>query len=206
LFVVLCCQIPPMTDYNVSDGQTYRYLRDDPLYPFGYGLSYSQFHYSNITVRPSVIRAGQNVSVHLNVTNMGPYDADEVIYIERCMYVAVDVRENFISELILSHRSWYFQEATRGLNTTWHVSAVMRWNFEPLKVWRFLQLRNYFKPSNHRDTRFHLCITKSTSKSVEFPYLVMLDVKCLMSSVFSACGNRIVQWWQIVLGETDSDK
>jgi len=67
-----------MTDYNVSDGQTYKYLRDDPLYPFGYGLSYSQFHYSELIVRPSVIDAGQNVVVEVSVTNMGPYEADEV--------------------------------------------------------------------------------------------------------------------------------
>jgi len=89
LCAVLWCQIPPMTDYNVSDGQTYRYLRDEPLYPFGYGLSYSQFHYSNITINPSVIHAGQNVSVQVNITNLGPYDADEVIScVRRCRCVS----------------------------------------------------------------------------------------------------------------------
>jgi len=62
----------------VSDGQTYRYLNGDPLYPFGYGLSYSQFHYSGLTVSPASIKAGQNITVTVNVTNRGPYDADEV--------------------------------------------------------------------------------------------------------------------------------
>lgn len=71
-----------MTDYNVSDGHTYRYLHDDPLYPFGYGLSYSRFYYSNLTVGPSVIKAGQNVSVAVTVTNRGPYEADEVNYFD----------------------------------------------------------------------------------------------------------------------------
>jgi len=70
-----------MTDYNVEDGQTYRYLRDDPLYPFGYGLSYSRFHYSNLTVSPSLLHAGQNVTVEVTVTNRGPYEADEVTFI-----------------------------------------------------------------------------------------------------------------------------
>ena len=73
-------QIPPITDYNVSDGQTYRYLHDEPLYPFGYGLSYSHFDYSNISVSPSVITAGQNVCVAVDVTNRGPYEADEVSF------------------------------------------------------------------------------------------------------------------------------
>ena len=73
-----------MTDYNVSHGQTYRYLHDDPLYPFGYGLSYSRFHYSSLTVSPAVICAGQNVSVEVNVTNWGPYEADEVNFVFFC--------------------------------------------------------------------------------------------------------------------------
>jgi len=68
----------------VSDGQTYKYLHDDPLYPFGYGLSYSRFHYSSLVVRPPVIIAGQSVVVDVSVTNMGPYEADEVIFILYC--------------------------------------------------------------------------------------------------------------------------
>jgi len=71
----------------VSDGQTYRYLRDDPLYPFGYGLSYSQFHYSNLTVRPPVIVAGQSVLVEVSVVNKGPYQADEVMPMTVCVVV-----------------------------------------------------------------------------------------------------------------------
>ena len=74
----LLCQVPPITDYNVSDGQTYKYLHDDPLYPFGYGLSYSQFRYNDIIVHPSVIVAGHDVFVDVCVTNVGPYEADEV--------------------------------------------------------------------------------------------------------------------------------
>ena len=50
----------------------------DPLYPFGYGLSYSKFHYSSLVVTPTSITAGQSVTVTVTVTNRGPYDADEV--------------------------------------------------------------------------------------------------------------------------------
>jgi len=70
--------VPPITNYNVSDGQTYRYLDTDPLYPFGYGLSYSKFHYAHLVVSPTTVRPGQNVSVAVNVTNRGPYEAGEV--------------------------------------------------------------------------------------------------------------------------------
>jgi len=75
----LVTQVPPITDYNVSDGQTYRYMSAiDPLYPFGYGLSYSKFHYAHLVVSPANVTRGQSVSVTVNVTNRGPYAADEV--------------------------------------------------------------------------------------------------------------------------------
>jgi len=78
LIVMSCMQVPPITNYNVSDGQTYRYMSTDPLYPFGYGLSYSKMHYSQLIVTPTTIKPGQSVTVSVNVTNRGPYVADEV--------------------------------------------------------------------------------------------------------------------------------
>ncbi len=41
-------QLPPMMDYNIRDGRTYMYFKGEPLYPFGYGLSYTTFKYSNL--------------------------------------------------------------------------------------------------------------------------------------------------------------
>ena len=69
--------MPPITNYDM-DGHTYRYYHGDPLYPFGYGLSYSQFQYTSLTVKPSHIAPGQNISVTVSVVNKGPLDADEV--------------------------------------------------------------------------------------------------------------------------------
>ena len=71
--------MPPITNYNVSDGQTYRYMSTDPLYPFGYGLSYSRMHYSGLLLSATTIKPGQNVTVTVSVTNRGPYVADEVL-------------------------------------------------------------------------------------------------------------------------------
>ena len=70
--------MPPITNYNVSDGQTYRYMSTDPLYPFGYGLSYSKFHYNYLSVTPTSVKRGQNITVNVTVNNRGPYVADEV--------------------------------------------------------------------------------------------------------------------------------
>ena len=56
-----------------------------PAYPFGYGLSYSQFRYSNLSVEPAEVAGAGKVSVSLEVENAGPYEADEVVqlYVSR---------------------------------------------------------------------------------------------------------------------------
>ena len=59
-------------------GHTYRYYKGDPLYPFGYGLSYTTFLYAAASVIPASIHGGQNVTVRVGVFNSGSVDADEV--------------------------------------------------------------------------------------------------------------------------------
>ena len=50
-------QLPPRMDYNIRDGYTYMYFRDEPLYPFGFGLSYTTFKFSNLqTASPPMPR------------------------------------------------------------------------------------------------------------------------------------------------------
>ncbi|XP_070541987.1 uncharacterized protein [Ptychodera flava] len=71
-------QVKPMEDYSMS-GKTYRYFEDEPLYPFGYGLSYSRFMYSNITVMPRTVQPCDNVSVSVTVQNIGKLAGDEVV-------------------------------------------------------------------------------------------------------------------------------
>ena len=65
-----------MTDYTM-EGRTYRYFSGDPLYPFGYGLSYSKFEYTKLDA-PKSVPQGEVVKIRVAVRNLGPYDADEV--------------------------------------------------------------------------------------------------------------------------------
>ena len=75
-------QLPPFDDYKM-EGHTYRYFRGEPLYPFGYGLSYSKFEYSDLKIDRSV-KAGANVRVSAVVQNTGLVAGDEVVQ----MYIA----------------------------------------------------------------------------------------------------------------------
>ena len=69
-------QLPPFDDYKM-EGHTYRYFRGEPLYPFGYGLSFTKFAYSNLKLAKKV-EAGANVRVSAVVQNTGTVAGDEV--------------------------------------------------------------------------------------------------------------------------------
>ncbi len=69
-------QLPPFADYSMK-GRTYRYFQGNPLYPFGYGLSYTTFRYSGLRVPPS-IAAGRPLVAEVTVTNSGQKAGDEV--------------------------------------------------------------------------------------------------------------------------------
>ena len=70
-------QLPPFEDYAMK-GRTYRYFEGQPLYPFGYGLSYSQFAYSNLKVSAASLPAGDPLAVDADVSNTSKVDGDEV--------------------------------------------------------------------------------------------------------------------------------
>ncbi len=70
-------QLPPFVDYSMK-GRTYRYFTGTPLYPFGYGLSYTTFAYSGLTVPTAPVTAGNPVVVEATVTNTGKRAGDEV--------------------------------------------------------------------------------------------------------------------------------
>jgi beta-glucosidase len=70
-------QIPAFENYDMT-GKTYRFFTKEPLYPFGYGLSYTSFKYSNLSV-PGKIIAGEKVNIKVTVTNTGKVSGDEVV-------------------------------------------------------------------------------------------------------------------------------
>jgi beta-glucosidase len=76
-------QLPPFEDYSMK-GRTYRYFEGTPLYPFGYGQSYTTFKYSELTIPENPLTAGNPLVAEVTVTNTGQRAGDEIaqLYLE----------------------------------------------------------------------------------------------------------------------------
>jgi beta-glucosidase len=86
-------QLPPFEDYAMKN-RTYRYFSGDPLYSFGYGLSYSKFRLEHLTLSSAAVRAGADVKVELDISNISERDGADVaeIYITPPMNEANPIR------------------------------------------------------------------------------------------------------------------
>lgn len=70
-------QLPAFEDYNMQ-GRTYRYFKGKPLYPFGFGLSYTMFKYSDLKIDKTQVKPSDTIEVRFTITNTGKVDGDEV--------------------------------------------------------------------------------------------------------------------------------
>ena len=71
-------QLPPYEDYSMK-GRTYRYMTAEPMYPFGYGLSYTQFTYSPLTLSAQQVKKNTPVTAATTLTNTGKIESEEVV-------------------------------------------------------------------------------------------------------------------------------
>lgn len=87
-------QLPPYEDYSMK-GRTYKYMTEKPLYPFGYGLSYTRFAYDRVLLSSEKVKKGNSVELTLNVENTGEVDGNEIVqlYIS-CKDAAFDVPQS----------------------------------------------------------------------------------------------------------------
>ena len=72
-------QLPPMMDYDIRHGSTYMYFKGEPLYPFGYGLSYTTLGYANLKASSATLPRDGATTVSVDVTNTGSRTGDEVV-------------------------------------------------------------------------------------------------------------------------------
>ena len=86
-------QLPPFEEYAMK-GRTYKYFEGEPLYPFGFGMSYSTFSYSNL-VLPASIETGKELQCKIDVQNTGKVEGDETVQLyisDRKASVPVPIR------------------------------------------------------------------------------------------------------------------
>jgi len=72
-------QLPPMMDYDIRHGRTYMYMKDKPLYPFGFGLSYTTFQYSDLKTSSDKLDKNGELTVSIDIKNTGNRVGDEVV-------------------------------------------------------------------------------------------------------------------------------
>lgn len=70
--------LPPYDDYNMAD-RTYKYMKKEPLFPFGFGLSYTTFEYSDLKLSKSAISKIESITASITVKNTGQYEGEEVM-------------------------------------------------------------------------------------------------------------------------------
>ncbi len=71
-------QLPPVLDYNIRNGRTYMYKKNVPLFPFGYGLTFTTFKYSDLKADKNTIGNNETVNLTFSLQNTGTFDSDEV--------------------------------------------------------------------------------------------------------------------------------
>jgi beta-glucosidase len=77
-FYASTSQLPAFEDYSMKD-RTYRYFTGEPLYSFGYGLSYTKFEYSNAKLSTTNLNAGDSIEISVDVRNAGDRDGNETV-------------------------------------------------------------------------------------------------------------------------------
>ncbi|MEW6512063.1 MAG: glycoside hydrolase family 3 C-terminal domain-containing protein [Bacteroidota bacterium] len=108
--------LPPFERYDM-EGRTYRYFRGTPLYPFGHGLSYTQFVYRSLSVSKPTLRASETLRLRVNVQNVGPLGGDEVVQ------VYVRALDSPVSQPVKSLKGFARQFIRKGENRTISISV-----------------------------------------------------------------------------------
>lgn len=131
--------LPPFDDYEIPKGRTYQYINKKPLYPFGFGLSYTKFDYADIHIGQEAYSSKDSVEVNVTITNSGKYNGDEVVQ----LYVhqeKADYRQP-AKQLVAFKRVTIKKGESKAVKLRFAVDQLHHWD-EANKCWK-VQLGEY---------------------------------------------------------------
>ena len=133
-------QLPDISDYDIRKGRTYMYYdklagldpqESGPLFPFGYGLSYTTFKYGKIRTESGKLHAGDTVRIRMEVTNTGRRPGDEVVQLYARVLLAPVVRPE--KQLVAFKRITLKPGESKIVRLTFPVHALAYWNTDKHK-------------------------------------------------------------------------
>ena len=119
-------QLPPMMDYDIRHGRTYMYFEGAPLYPFGFGLSYTTFSYGRPRFQDTVLPSDGTAAFEVDLTNTGTRDGDEVLQVY-ARYVESQVSRP-LQQLVAFRRVTVPRGATVTVEFALKVDQLATWN------------------------------------------------------------------------------
>ena len=121
--------LPPFDDYDITKGRTYQYFKKDVLYPFGYGLSYTQFNYTNLVMNEDI--QGGVIDFSFDLENIGNYDGEEVAQ----LYIKFpdSVKEKPIKQLKGFDRVFLKRNQKKTIHLTLNLKDVRLWDVDAAK-------------------------------------------------------------------------
>jgi beta-glucosidase len=131
--------LPDMMDYDIRKGRTYMYFKGQPLYPFGFGLSYTTFEYANLRTSADTVKGTGEIAVSVDVKNTGTRAGDEVVqmYVKRAeSAVARPIKElrGFERIALRPGETRTVRMALKGSQLTYWDAARQSFVVEPGKV------------------------------------------------------------------------
>lgn len=146
-------QLPPILDYNIRNGRTYMYDKNQPLFPFGYGLTYTSFEYSDLKTGKKKISENETLDISFSLRNTGNYDSDEVTQ----LYVSspdskvarpIKALKGFTRVFVKKGESVTVNIPLKGKDLTYWDEGSNSWKMEPGTV-------KFFIGSSSADSRLN---------------------------------------------------
>ena len=121
-------QLPPIDDYNVKNGRSYQYFKGDILFPFGYGLSYTDYLYGTPKMKKNKIKDGEPIIVTTEITNTGERDGEEIV---QCYLSSPDWEKHGLKQKLVGYKRIFLKSGeTKRVEFRLTKEKLLRWDMK----------------------------------------------------------------------------